>query len=159
RRQATAVGHRRPALALDGERARARRRGRREPGIAHALVLDEKRRGEDVAGTGRVRLRRGSRPHLVAVAVDEEQRAVAVGGEDTEGDVLEPFDHGGLMAADVLAREEERLDLVQEWARVVGRGWRVLAAGCDGIASRGKSSAWLVRRPTERPSRWAVIAP
>jgi hypothetical protein len=26
----------------------------------------------------------------------------------------------------------------------------------DGITSSGKSSAWLVRRPTESPRRWAV---
>src|SRR5256886_7337306 len=101
--------------------ARTRRRGRREPGIAGALVLDEKRRGEDVAGARRVRLHRGPRPHLVAVAVDEEQRAVAIGGKDTERDVLEPFDHGGLLAAGVPTREGESLDLVQQGARRLPR--------------------------------------
>src|SRR2546430_16793269 len=90
--------------------ARTRRRGRREPGIAGALVLDEKRRGEDVAGARRVRLHRGPRPHLVAVAVDEEQRAVAIGGKDTQRGVLEPFDHGGLLGADGPTPHEERPD-------------------------------------------------
>src|SRR5207247_1901792 len=136
-----------------------------------ARILDEKRRGEDVAGAGRVRLRRGPRPHLVAVAVDEEERAVAVGGEDADGDVLEPFDHGALLPADVLAREEERLDPVQQGARRLPRARAdgavpadraepALRRGADraGIAARGKSPAWLVRRPAARPRRWAVIA-
>src|SRR5207244_10814629 len=84
RRGEAPVRHRHPTLTLDGDGARTRRRGRREPGIGGALILDEKRRGEDVAGAGRVRLRRGPRPHLVAVAVDEEERAVAGGGERSE---------------------------------------------------------------------------
>src|SRR5207244_13274446 len=137
------VGHRRPALALDGERARTRRRSRREPGIAGALVLDAKRRGEHVAGARRVRLHRGPRPHLVAVAVDEEQRAVAIGGKDTDRDVLEPFDHGGLLAADVLTREEERLDLVQQGAQ------RLPRARADGAVPADQAEPALRRGRSE----------
>src|SRR5438045_9463162 len=79
-----AVGHRHPALALDGQRARARRGGGRAPRVAGAVVLDEERRGEDVARARRIDLVGRPRPYLVALAVDEEERAVAVGGEGAE---------------------------------------------------------------------------
>src|SRR5438067_2413010 len=49
-----AIGDRHHAVALDGERARARRERSRVPRIAVAMVVDEERRGEDVAGAGAV---------------------------------------------------------------------------------------------------------
>src|SRR5204862_868418 len=113
----SAIGHRDPSLALDGERAPAGCGGGREPRVARPVVLDQERRGEDVAGARRIDLVSRPRPHLVPPAVDEEERAIAVGGEGAERHVLEPLDDRGLLAAHVLARQKERLDPVQEGLR------------------------------------------
>src|SRR5438445_3057073 len=67
----SAVGDRRPSLALHCERAGAGRGGRGQPGVAVALVLNEKSGREDVAGAGRVDLARRPRLNLVALAVHE----------------------------------------------------------------------------------------
>src|SRR5262245_48470589 len=52
----SAVGDGGPAFAFHGEGAGARGSGGGLPGIAVALVLDEERRREDVAGAGRIDL-------------------------------------------------------------------------------------------------------
>src|SRR5881409_3106015 len=96
----------RPAFPLDGERARARGRDRGLPRVAVALILDEEGRREDVAGAGRIGLSRRARVNLVPLAVDEQERAVAVGGEDTDRHALEPLDHLVLLTPDVLAAQE-----------------------------------------------------
>src|SRR3989441_929532 len=107
----------RPALPLDGERARARGGGRGLPRVAVALILDEEGRREDVAGAGRVDLSRRPRVNLVPLAVDEQERAVAVGGEDAHRHALEPLDHVVLLTPDVLAAHEQCLDRLQQALR------------------------------------------
>src|SRR2546425_6276148 len=108
------IRDRRPALALDGERAGAGGGRRGLPRIAVALILDEERRREHVAGAGRVDLPRRARAHLVSLPVDKQERAVAVGREDADRRALEPLDHLALLAADVLAAEEQGLDRLQQ---------------------------------------------
>src|SRR5262245_54739360 len=112
-----AIGDRGPALALDREGAGARGGGGRLPGVAVALVLDEERCCEDIAGAGGIDFARRPRVNLVALAVDEQERAVAVGGQDAEGHALEPLDHLSLLSADVLPAQEQGLHRLQQSLR------------------------------------------
>src|SRR5206468_10622204 len=104
-----AISDRGPGFALDRQRPGARGGGRGLPGVALALILDEERRREDVAGAGRIDLARRPRVDLVSLSVDEQQGAVAVRRQDADGDALEPRDDLGFLSADVLAAQEQGL--------------------------------------------------
>src|SRR4029453_4763501 len=95
-----AIGDGGPSLAFDCECPGAGGGRRGLPGGALAVVRDEERRREDVAGAGRIDLARRPRLNLVALAVDEQERAIAVGGQNAEGHALEPLGDLGLLAVD-----------------------------------------------------------
>src|SRR6266850_1931481 len=87
-----AISDRGPGFALDRQRPGTRGGGHGLPGVALALILDEERRREDVAGAGRIDLARRPRVDLVSLSVDEQQGAVAVRRQDADGQALEPLD-------------------------------------------------------------------
>src|SRR6266508_3168511 len=142
------------ARTLDGERSRTGRRGRRLPRLAVAVVVREERGREDVAGARLVHLAHAERPHIVALAVDEQQCAVTAGGEGADGHVLEPLLDLVAEAAGVLIAHEQRLQTGQDEGRVLPGRWRDLSQPCAAAATDASSNA-RASVPSTSPSTGA----